>query len=72
MFVKQFKKIRIKKQKGGKKMEKSKQKSTIVSRSIKKESNWEEYLDYTKFYEPAEINNEYLEQFEKDFNIKKK
>jgi len=48
-------------------MEKTKQKISISTRVIENESNWAEYLDYTKFFEPAEINNIMLEFFKKDF-----
>ncbi len=48
-------------------MEKTEQKISITSRIIENESNWAKYLDYTKFFEPAEINNIKLEFFKKDF-----
>lgn len=48
-------------------MEKTKQKISISTRVIENESNWAEHLDYTKFFEPAEINNIMLEFFNKDF-----
>ena len=61
------KRIEEKKIKGVKDMEKTKQKISISTRVIENESNWAEYLDYTKFFEPAEINNIMLEFFKKDF-----
>ena len=48
-------------------MEKTEKKISINTRGIENESNWAEYLDYTKFFEPAEINNIMLEFFKKDF-----
>ncbi|MHA2008744.1 MAG: hypothetical protein ACXABO_16200 [Promethearchaeota archaeon] len=47
-------------------MEKTEQTVSIISEPTKKEINWADYLDYTKFFEPAEINNISLELFIKD------
>lgn len=42
-----------------------------VSTSAKEEIDWSEYLDYTRFFEPAEINNIYQELFKEDFEKNK-
>ena len=52
-------------------MEKVKRESTTYSKPTKREINWAEYLDYTEFPEPGEINNESLKQFKKDFKTQK-
>ncbi len=44
-------------------------KQTIAEENHKFETNWAEYLDYTKNYEPAETDNENLYKFIKDFDI---
>ncbi len=56
-----------KNKKGGIKMEKTKEKSNIGSSPEKREIDWAKYLDYTRFYEPGEINNNAQELFKKDF-----
>ena len=48
-------------------MEKPEEKSNIASSSEKEEIDWAKYLDYTRFYEPGEINNITQELFKKDF-----
>ena len=48
-------------------MEKTEQRTEIITRSEKEEINWAQYLDYTQFFEPAEINNVSQELFKKDF-----
>ncbi len=53
--------------KGGEKLEKTEQKITEISPPEKEEIDWAEYLDYTRFFEPAEINNISQELFKKDF-----
>ena len=49
-------------------MEKVKERQ-ILTKSVRKEINWAEYLDYTNF-EAGETNNMELELFTKDFNGK--
>ena len=61
----------MKNEKGGVKMEKTKEKSDIASSSEKEEIDWAEYLDYTRFFEPGEINNIAQELFKKDFEDNK-
>jgi hypothetical protein len=51
-------------------MEKTEPKTAIITHSEKEEINWAQYLDYTKYFEPAEINNFSQELFKKDFEIK--
>ncbi|MFW9877845.1 MAG: hypothetical protein ACFFG0_32585 [Candidatus Thorarchaeota archaeon] len=48
-------------------MEKTEEKVIEIIHSKKKEINWAKYLDYTRFFEPAEINNISQELFKKDF-----
>ncbi len=48
-------------------MEKTEQTAEIISSTEKEEINWAKYLDYTKFFEPAEVNNISQELFKKDF-----
>ncbi|MBY8984266.1 MAG: hypothetical protein KGD65_04295 [Candidatus Lokiarchaeota archaeon] len=48
-------------------MEKTEPRTAIITRSEKEKINWEQYLDYTQFFEPAEINNISQEFFKKDF-----
>jgi len=48
-------------------MEKTEQRAAIISEVEKGEINWAEYLDYTMFFEPAELNNISQELFKKDF-----
>jgi hypothetical protein len=51
---------------GGEEVEKTEQKVSIISKPIKEEIKWADYLDYTRFFEPAEINNISQELFKKD------
>ena len=51
---------------GGEKMEQTGQDLVIISRAEKEEIEWAEYLDYTRFFESAEINNIALELYKKD------
>lgn len=61
----------IKKDLGGEKMEETKELSENLINNDKEQAKWADYLDYTKFYEPAEINNRLQELFKKDIeNIK--
>jgi hypothetical protein len=60
----------IKKDLGGEKMEQNKELSENLINNDKEQANWADYLDYTKFYEPAEINNHLQELFKKDFENK--
>ena len=48
-------------------MEKTEQRIRTISNLIEKNINRAEYLDYTKNFEPAEINNISQELFKKDF-----
>jgi hypothetical protein len=48
-------------------MEKTEQRAELISSAEKEEINWAKYLDYTQFFEPAEVNNISLELFKKDF-----
>ena len=48
-------------------MEKTEQKASIISSTEKEETNWAQYLDHTRFFEPAELNNISQELFKKDF-----
>ena len=48
-------------------MEKTEPRTADVISSEKEEINWAQYLDYTQFFEPAEINNISQELFKKDF-----
>jgi len=50
-------------------LEKVKERQILITKSVKKEINWAEYLDYTNF-EAGETNNNALEMFIKDFNGK--
>jgi hypothetical protein len=45
----------------------------VLLRSIleKEEIDWAKYLDYTRFFEPAEINNITQELFKEDFKANK-
>ena len=52
-------------------MEKTEQRITEMSPQIKEEIDWAKFLDYTKFFEPAEINNISQELFKKDFEENK-
>ena len=51
-------------------MEKVIERQILIKKSVKEEINWAEYLDYTKYFEPGEINNKSLDLFKKDFNDK--
>ena len=53
--------------KGGEKLEKTKQRAMEITPPKKEEIDWAKYLDYTRFFEPAEINNISQELFKKDF-----
>jgi hypothetical protein len=57
----------LEKRKGGEILEETKQKFSEISPQEKKEIDWAKYLDYTRFFEPAEINNIAQELFKKDF-----
>ena len=48
-------------------MEKTKERISMIRNQEKAEINWAEYLDYTRFFEPAEINNISQELFKTDF-----
>jgi hypothetical protein len=48
-------------------MEKTEQRAGIISSVEKDEINWAKFLDYTRFFEPAEVNNVSQELFKKDF-----
>ena len=48
-------------------MEKTEQRITIIPSTEKKEIDWAKYLDYTRFFEPAEVNNTSLELINRDF-----
>ncbi|MHA1913983.1 MAG: hypothetical protein ACW986_11435 [Promethearchaeota archaeon] len=48
-------------------MEKTTEKISINQIPEKEDINWAEYLDYTRFFKPAEINNISLEFFKEDF-----
>jgi hypothetical protein len=48
-------------------MEETEEPPILKSILIKKEINWAKYLDYTRFFEPAEINNINQELFKEDF-----
>jgi hypothetical protein len=52
-------------------MTESQQKPIIKSEKTKRETDWAEYLDYTRFYEPGETNNEKLDRHIKDFEFDK-
>ena len=56
-----------KRKNGGEKMEKTEEQ--LIMRSIieKEEIDWAKYLDYTRFFEPAEINNITQELFKEAF-----
>ena len=47
-------------------MEKAEKRATKFSSTEKEEINWAEYLDYTRFFKPGEVNNISLELFIKD------
>lgn len=61
----------MEKRKGGEMLEKTKQKLAESSLQEKNEIDWAKYLDYTRFLEPAEINNITQELFKKDFEENK-
>ena len=48
-------------------LEKTKQRIAEISPQDKHEIDWAKYLDYTRFFEPGEINNIAQELFKKDF-----
>ena len=48
-------------------MEDTKPEIAMIPHPKKEEINWAKYLDYTRFFEPAEINNISQELFKKDF-----
>ncbi len=48
-------------------MEETAEKISIIQISEKEEIDWAEYLDYTRFFKPAEINNISLDLFQEDF-----
>ena len=52
---------------GGDIMEETERKSIKLPRNEKSEIDWAEYLDYSKFNEPGEINNTLQELYKKDF-----
>ncbi len=52
-------------------MEKTEQRAAIISEVEKGEINWAKYLDHTRFFEPAELNNILQELFKEDFEQKK-
>jgi len=47
-------------------MEKAEERATKISSAEKEEINWAEYLDYTRFFKPGEVDNISLELFKKD------
>ena len=47
-------------------MEKTEQRASMISDVEKEEINWAEYLDYTRFFKPGEVDNISLELFKKD------
>ncbi|MFX0011340.1 MAG: hypothetical protein ACFE9R_13575 [Candidatus Hermodarchaeota archaeon] len=52
-------------------MEQTKELNKNVMNTDKEQTNWADFLDYTRFYEAGEINNHLQELFKKDFeNIK--
>ena len=48
-------------------MEETEQRISIISYHKKEEINWAEYLDITRIFEPAEINNISQDIFKRDF-----
>ncbi len=52
-------------------MEKTEQGAAMISSVEKEEINWAKHLDYTRFFEPAEINNISQELFKEDFEQNK-
>ncbi len=48
-------------------MEKTEQRTEINSNVENEEIDWAKYLDFTQFFEPAEVNNISQELFKKDF-----
>jgi hypothetical protein len=54
---------------GGEEVEQTKEISENLMNIDKEQTDWADYLDYTKFWEPAEINNHLQELFEKDFSF---
>ncbi len=48
-------------------MEKAEKRATKFSSTEKEEIDWAEYLDYSRFFEPGEVNNISMELFKKDF-----
>ena len=53
-------------------MEKAQKRATEFSSTEKEEINWAEYLDYTRFFEPGEVNNSSMELFIKGCEEPKK
>jgi hypothetical protein len=51
---------------GGEKMEKTEKKISISSHIKRTDIDWAKYLDYTRFFEPGEINNITQDLFQKD------
>ncbi|MFW9864788.1 MAG: hypothetical protein ACFFEN_01690 [Candidatus Thorarchaeota archaeon] len=51
---------------GGDKMEKTEKQIAIDSYIKRTDIDWAKYLDYTRFFEPAEINNISQDLFQKD------
>ncbi|MFX1477396.1 MAG: hypothetical protein ACFFCI_04625 [Promethearchaeota archaeon] len=47
-------------------MEKTEKRITIDSYIKRTDIDWAKYLDYTRFFEPAEINNISQDLFQKD------
>ena len=60
------------KKKGGKNMTESQPKPIIRSEKTKREINWAQYLDYTKFFDAGETNNKIMDRYIKDFEIGKR
>ena len=56
-----------KRKNGGEKMEETEEPTILRSIIEKEEIDWAKYLDYTKSFEPAEINNIAQELFKEDF-----
>jgi len=52
---------------GGEKMEETEEPTILRTIIEKEEIDWAKYLDYTKSFEPAEINNITQELFKEDF-----
>ena len=47
-------------------MEQTEKRATRFSSAEKEEINWAEYLDYTRFFKPGEVDNISLELYIKD------